>query len=282
MKNRIFLTRSLVSILLSISLLALPFRLSARASTPATIKTESQYRAEASRYDAAVRAIAGIITMKLETTDELKAALNIVQQHRQNLKLFWSKLIVLALSNSTFSTAVKRKIPTLDAATTFLSSLTADKTKLTTVNGFDDVKTQIANATTTDAAVLRRASDRLKTAADRLKAAQRIDSSSELRLVRASFSPAEESPAVPTLQDPLTFALFLGYVAVVVIVVVAFGSAAANNATDEGRDAVAECQERANANYDQCVATTLFGQLGCAAKLLAEQAICLAFPDQVR
>lgn len=282
MNTQISLTRALIAILLSVSCLVFPFRLSAAAATPAPIKTESQYRAEASRYDAAVRAIGGILTMKLETTDDLKAALNIVQQQRQNLKLFRSKLIVLALSNSTFSTAVKRKIPTKDAATAFISSLSADKTKLTTVNGFDDVKTQITNAATTDAAVLRRASDRLKTAADRLKAAQGVDSSSDLRMVRASFSPIEESPAVPTLQDPLTFALFLGYVAVVVIIVVAFGSAAANNATDEGRDAVAECQERANANYDQCVATTLFGQLACAAKLLAEQALCLAFPDQVR
>ena len=287
MKNRIFLTRVVISTALTISFLVFPFRLNASVAAAAVpIRTESQYRAEASRYDAAVRAISGILTMKLETTDDLKAALNIVEQQRQNLKLYRSKLATLAFSNSTFSNAVKRRMTNKDAATALIASLSADRQKVSTIAGFDEVKTQIKNSAAADAAVLRRASERLKTAAERLKEAGYVDRSSDVRLMRASFSHVDENAFGAPPQDPATLLIAvvgIGFWVVVGIAIVAYGVGVVGNSnTEEGRDAVADCQDRADQNYAQCVSTTLFGKLACAATLLAEQAICLAFPDQVR
>jgi hypothetical protein len=279
--------RGVIAVLISTSVFVFPMRLHASIASPvALIKSESQYRAEASRYDGAVRAIAGILTMKLETTDDLKAALNIVEQQRQNLKFYRSKLAILALSNSTFSNAIKRRISTKDAATALIASLSTDRQKVSTIAGFDEVKTQIQNSAAADAAVLRRASERLKTAADKVKTASHVDGGSEVRLMRASFNPADENATVTTPQDPATLLVAvvgIGFWVVVIIAVVAYGVGVVGNAnTEEGRDAVADCQDRADQNYAQCVSTSLFGKLMCAATLLAEQALCLAFPDQVR
>lgn len=287
MKIRSLFMRGAIAALISTSVLMCPFRLCAPvAAAPAPIRTESQYRSEASRYDSAIRAIAGILTMKLETTDDLKAALNIVEQQRQNLKFYRSKLAILALSNATFSNAVKRRMSTKDAATALIASLSADRQKVSTIAGFDEAKSQIQNSAAADAAVLRRASERLKTAAEKLKGASQIDRSSEVRLIRASFNPADENATNAPPQDPASLLIAvvgIGFWVVVLIAVVAYGAGVVGNAnTEEGRDAVADCQDRADQNYSQCVSTSLFGKLVCAATLLAEQALCLAFPDQVR
>jgi len=282
MKNRIFLTRAVIASLLSTSFLVFPFRLSAVAAAPAPIKTESQYRAEALRYDNAIRAIAGILTMKLETSDDLKAALNIVEQHRQNLKFSRSKLIVLALGNSTFSTAVKRKMPTKEEATAFITSLSADRTKVSTVGGFNDLQTQLKKSMEADAGVLTRASDRLKTAAERLKAALNPDRT-QPRLVKASFISRDEAPTYRVPQDPLTI-IAVAYAVIIVIGVVVYGAGVIVNAsTDEGRDEVAECQDRADANYARCsTSPDFFTRVGCGAVLLAQYALCLGNPNSVR
>lgn len=284
MKYQHLQVKATIAAVVCVSLLVFPYRVgTSMVGTPVTLKSESQFRTEASLYDGAIRAISGILTMKLETQDDLKAALGIVERQRPNLKLFRSKLVVIAFSNSTFSAAAKRKMPTKEAAITLLTSLN-DRTKVTTIAGFDEVKNQMKTRAETDAAVLRRASDRLKTAGERLKSAEH-HSRGAFFPTRASFSGSHESNLNPAAaQDPLTFILFLAVVSVAVIAVVAFGSGVANSVTDEGRDAVADCQDRADQNYSQCVASSIpfTGRIACAAILLAEQALCLVAPDQVR
>lgn len=282
MKNQQLQVKAIAAVV-CVSLLVFPYRVGTSMVEPAiTLKTESQFRSEASLYDGAIRAISGILTMRLETQDDLKAALSIVERQRPNLKFFRSQLVVTALSNSTFSAAAKRKMPTKEAAITFLTSLN-DRNKVTTIAGFDQVKTQMKTRTETDAAVLRRASDRLKTAGERLKAAEH-HSRSAFFPSRVSLSGSNENSSPTAAQDPLTFILFLAVISVAVIAVAAFGSGVANSVTDEGRDAVADCQDRADQNYSQCVAaSTLFtGRIACAATLLAEQALCLIAPASVR
>jgi hypothetical protein len=246
---------------------------------PGPIKTEAQYRAEASRYDAAIRAINGILTMKLDTQEDLRAALTIVEQHRSNLKLFRSKLVVLGLGHATFSNAAKRKMPTREEATAFLTQVSADRTRLTTIQGFQDLQTQFKKSGET--AILNKASERLRTATQRLRAATHLEQ--PFSFVNATFSPRNKSPEAPVPQDPITI-IAVAYVALVVIAVVSYGAGVVVNAsTDEGRDAVAECQDRADANYDRCVANAdFFTRLGCALTLLGQQALCISNPAAVR
>ncbi len=285
MKPGFFITRLVIASLVTTSCLVAPLRsrTSIASAAPGPIKSESQYRGEASRYDAAVRAIGGIITTKIDTSEDLKAAVTIVERERPNLKFFRSKQVVLALGNSTFSSAVKRKMPTREAATTLITSFTADRNKVSTIGGIDDLRSQLKSSADADAAVLRRASEKLKTAAAKFKSAKILNRDSEHQFSKANFTSLEETSTYTPLPE-LTTILVIVYFAIVLIGVASYGAAVAGNASsEEGRDAVAECQERADNNYARCAANAgFFERVVCVTVLLAEQALCLASPDSVK
>ncbi|HLF83670.1 MAG TPA: hypothetical protein VI837_05790, partial [Blastocatellia bacterium] len=109
-----------------------------------------------------MRAIAGISTMKLETTEDVKRAIAILDRERPNLKLFFSKLVVMGLSDSTFSNAVKKKMPDKQAAESFLKGLQADHKAVLRLDGAESLATRLQRSAESDAAILRRAGERLK------------------------------------------------------------------------------------------------------------------------
>jgi hypothetical protein len=164
----------------------------------ADLKNESQYKSEASRYDSAIRAIAGIATMKLDTGEDLKKAIAILDRERQNLKFHRSKLIVLALGDSAFTSAVKKKVSDKPAAEAFASELTADRKAVLKLEGAESLKTRLQRSAESDAATLRRVAERLREAAERIKkagqksAAPGLGVAGEFRVVRAGFSEATE------------------------------------------------------------------------------------------
>lgn len=134
----------------------------------ADAKSESQFRSEAARYDAAIRAIGAIATTKLDTVGDLKKALAVLEFEHQNLQFRFSKLVVLALADATFSNTVKAKTASgREAAEAFLSELKADPKAIFKLNGAEPLKTRLQRSDEADAKTLRRVADRLKAIAEK-------------------------------------------------------------------------------------------------------------------
>ena len=269
-----------------------PSQLSSAASPAAfELKSASQYRAEASRYDAAIRAISGITTMKLETEDDLKSAIAILDRERPNLRFHRSKLVSLAINDSTFSSAVKKKSPDLKAAEAFLKELSADRTLVLKLDGAEALKTRFLRSDGSEAGILKRAGERLKEAADRIKQKTRVAHARATQKVEVNYLEGREalhpdlepSALTPNLQV-VTEVIAVIFIAVIAIEVVVYGAIIVKNvSTEEGRDEIAECQERADGRYLRCISdANVFQRAICYGSWLADQATCLVDPGAVR
>jgi len=275
----------------------------------ADLKSESQFRSEAARYDAAIRAIAGIGTMKLETGEDLKKAIAILKRESPNLKFQLSRFVVTALDDRTFTAAAKRKAPDKQAVEAFAKELGADPKAIFKVGGADSLKTRLSQSSQSDSALLRKVGTRLKEAAERIRRANQSTGrffgvQEDLKVMRVSFADhrhaaraeASDIAAAPSfLIIPLiTYAIVVAAVLFYTVVVAdlvglttAIGNVAENFGSEERRDEVAECQEKADDRYLTCVAEAnrlpsgpLFferevAQGLCYAAWLAAQADCL-------
>ena len=128
--------------------------------------------------------------MKLDTPDQLKQSLDILDRERPNLKLHRSKLIVMAISDATFSSAVKKRMPDKQSAEALLKELDADPKAVLKLGGAESLKTRMQRSLTADAAILGRAAERLKEAAERIINARQgstspgLGTTHEFKLVR--------------------------------------------------------------------------------------------------
>src|SRR6476660_8756407 len=134
------------------------------------IRSESQLRTEASLYDAAIADIQKGISIKLETADDLKAANALLKKAIPNLRFNRSKLVVLGMSDSTFSSAVKER--TRDSKTTeeFARVLANDPNEILKLNGATTLQSRLTRSLESDVTLLQNVAARLKKAADAVKA----------------------------------------------------------------------------------------------------------------
>jgi hypothetical protein len=224
------------------------------------IKSAAEYKAEASRFDNAIRAMAGITTMKLETPDDLKAALAIVERESGNVTLLLSKLVAMGLADSTVVAAVKKKGPTAKEAEAFLKAIIADPQKALELEGASALSTRMRSAIASSTDTLRRAGARLREAADKIKArgSTRSEGGNEMRVVRASYSVATGASAGPSVfaTDPMTVifaALVIFYAVVFAVAFIAWlGQVIKNAATPEGQTRVERCLADERAWRDRC------------------------------
>ena len=260
--------REVISTVLCLGfLIYLPLRVSsaetAAAGAVVDLKTESQFRSEATTYDGAILAIGGIASMKLETPDDLKKALAILERERQKLKLHRSKLISIGIGDATLAGAVKKIAPDRQSAEALVKRLQADPKAVLKLDGAESVTTRIRRRAEADAATLRRVAARLKEAAEKIKANQTGwepgSGAGEFRVLRAGFNAAEAEVTNPAphpfatyMQDPLTI-VFVSVVLAVYVFVAA--KIIINLTVEEERDQVAECLAATDANLTACVAT---------------------------
>jgi hypothetical protein len=255
-------------------------------------KSESQYRAEARRYDTAIRAIAGITSMNLETPDDLKKALAIVGRARPDLNLFRSKWVVVSLDDSTFRGAIKERSPNKQAAEKLVQEINADRSAVLKLKGAEALKTNIERSLTADATTLRLAGEWLKKAGEKIKKTSQAKlfedpTSYQFQLVSAGLTlptqPPEPCSPLFHAQDPLTIGVAIlaaMSIAVVVSEVILFGVVLVLR--DDKDDSLEECLDKADAAYNSCEAAARnqpfplnLAQLAiCDGLLLAKQAAC--------
>jgi hypothetical protein len=233
----------------------------------ADLKTESQFRSEGSRYEAAVRAIGGIATMKLETGAELKTALDILKRETPNLKFHRSRLVALSLSDSTLVSAAKRRAPDKQTAEAFVRELNADPQSVLKLNGAETLRSRLQRSREADAATLRRAAEKLKEAAERLQKASGVDTSprptpNKLKFIQASFSANQFAAQVDTVEayylDPVGLVVASILTAVFVAAVlypIAFVLVLpiVELIVTKDPDGLAECQDGADGRLSRCL-----------------------------
>lgn len=255
-------TRSLAIRTSIAATLCLGFLLNAPVKTSVhaveVLKSESQYKAEASRYDAAIRAISGIANMRLDKAEELSKAVAIAEREHPNLKLRFSKFVVTSLNDSTFVAALRRKMPNKQAAEAFAKELSADRSVLMKLDGAEALKARIVRSAEVDAAMLKRVGQMLKEAGEKIKKSARNDRLNQqppdgFQFVRASFvisdQPIEAAPSYA--YEPLSAAAAVA-IAVVVSLVAGFVMGFIQHDVTTVQDEEESCLERVDEDYNRC------------------------------
>ena len=291
----------------------LPFVSSSSAAADLNLKSESQLKSEAALYDAAIREVERISSMKLADPDESKVAIAILKKHVPNLKFIRSKLIVLGLTDSTFIRAVKAKTGNDEkSAQEFAAELAKDRTAIFKVNGAGPLKDTIVQKVEVDTLLLRKVGEQLKRAAVAIRAEAKEHHAARsipgLATAPMSVAPGTPAPLTPRLTDkdvatlvivvaviafpPLGLALALiaanavGILVAEVFVGEAIGLIGAlklATSTDKQKDAIAACQDKAGAAFEACDAAAqaaifplnIAAEDACLAAFLLNFAACL-------
>ncbi len=236
------------------------------ANTTIDLKAETQYRSEAGRYDSAVKAINGIASMTLDTSDQLKRALDILDRERSNLKLHRSMLIVMAISDATFSSGIKKKAPDKKAAEALVKELSANPRSVLKFEGAESLKTRMQRRVQADATIMARAAERLKEASERITKTSAStwpssETNSAIAMVRASFRMSNQpletgnSPESSAQVEVALFTIVVALFAATVIIAFAalFGEVVGRIFRVDNEEALAECQRETDERYSACV-----------------------------
>ncbi len=260
--------------------------------TATDLKTESQVRTEATTYDAAIKAIASITSLKLDNADQLKKALAIVNREGPNLRFSRSKLIVLGLSNSTFVNTIKKRSSDKAAAEALLKEVSADPKAVLKLDGAQAFGSRLQSSAAADSSILKRSSEALKAAAAKLKQARQgadtpnIASSDAMKLLPVGYTTVPQpNEWAPLPQGGAVLGLIVAVVVVVVIVNYGF-TFVKNISTKEGQDAVADCLVAVTERLGRCgreaesqpFPFNVAAEALCAADYLAASANCLVNP----
>jgi hypothetical protein len=243
------------------------------------LKTVSQINAEASSYDNAIRELNAITVSTLvnaKTTEE------ILEKHAPKLKFGRTKLLALALSDSTFVSAVKAKAFDKQSAEKFVAELALDSNAIFKVSGASALRDRLRSAVSADVQKLQRLAKLFKENEETLRragtggipaaitvsvaalAAISIVAVAAAAAVLSSpyFAAALTAAAAPVITaGAIVTAGAAGAIAAGAAALVAAVTTSAGAAADEAQDKVAECEDRADRRYRRCKnkAHELFG-----------------------
>ena len=272
--------KGVIALSLALFLLTYPgSRTAATVSTPWSTKTEAQFKIEATSYEKALLAISKVSSSNLDTPEALKQALEVFKQQRTNINFHRSKLVARAISDPTFSAAVKKAASSVKDGEKLLKDMLADRNAVLKLDGAKNLVSILSESRQKDAAILKQAGDHLKAASEKIqssnKGAYKLGGTSS-HLVKASFSSAsianDESVMAFAVIDPVTVVASVALAAAVIVATVFIATAIQNLYqnlfTEEGRDAVTLCQTQADDHLSVCL--TSAGRLGFPLNIAAE------------
>lgn len=264
-----------------------------------SLKSESQVKSEAGLYDAAIREISRVETMKLTTADDFNRLKALLERHVPNLKFSRSKLVAIALSEAALISAAKTRTSNQASTDEFARELAADSQSIFRLSGGTAAKDKINRSVEADITMLNRVAEKVRRAAAEFKdkspdhhpilrsiteaPVQRTVLRTTLTTVMvASLVISAVMIACPPLAlaiPVLTAAAIGGFITAAILTgaSVLFARVSANVGTEEGRDRLGECIEVANRKYDTCVTENPLVALtgGCLAAWLIDSGICL-------
>lgn len=272
-----------IALSLSLFLMSYPgARTAATVSTSGSVttKTEAQFKAEASSYEKTLLAISRISSSNLDTPEALKQALEVFKQQRTNLNFHRSKLVVRAFNDPTFSAAVKKAASSVKDGEKLIKDLIADRSAVLKLDGAKNLVSVLSDSRQKDAAILKQAGDHLKAASEKIKASADkgafVPGASRLQLVRANYLVTDTSnpefATAPVMIDPVTVIASVALAAAVIVATIFITTAIQNLYqnlfTEEGRDAVTDCQRQSDERLSVCL--TSAGRLSFPLNIAAE------------
>ena len=289
-----------------------PAQVIAAASARVPLKSVEQIRSEAKSYDKAVAEIASLASAPLDTVDQIKAAVALVDRDRDALKLVPSRLAAIGLDDKTFRDAVLKKISDEKSAAAFGKALAADTKIVMSLDGANALQAKFVAQARSDEKALHAAAVAMKKATDKQRAATGKKEAASSASIADDVAVAAEQTvlgivfltplvlgAVSILCPPLGILLTLesagllataysSFVAAFVVGAAAGAVAllaifAKNVATDSGRDAVAKCMHDADVALQACYKAAessvfvppVVADLECDAQWAAQSGICL-------
>lgn len=271
-------------IALSISMVFITYPgMKTSATTPTnavpTAKSEAQFKSEASSYERALLAISRISSAKLDTPEALQEAIELFKSQRTNINFHRSKLVVKAMSDPNFAAGVKRVATNVKNAERLLRELSADPNRVLKLDGTKTLIAALDQSSRADAAILQQVGEKLKAAADKIKASNTErgalrHSNSGFSIIKANFYETDQpsTPSNSLLLDPVTVIAIVAVAAAVVVTTVFVATAIKNLYenlfTEDGRDAVTTCQRQADDRLAVCLRSA--GRLSFFLKLAAE------------
>jgi hypothetical protein len=263
------------------------------------LKTASQISSEANSYDNAIRDLSAI---NLSTLTNLKMTQDILEAQVPKLRFGRTKLLSIALGDSTFIGAVRAKVFDKRSAENFAFELAQQKEAINDLSGASALRNRISTEVSLEVMKLKKLAQLFKENAETLnKRAQLITTVSvAIAIGTAAMSTAvvvailiaAAMVAVPALTGALVslaagganVAAGLAQTAVsatAVAIIAATASTAA--AADQAQDKVAECADKADSKYKKCNSSAhdLIGPLvgialeECKAKWVFDAGECL-------
>lgn len=235
--------------------------------TSPELKSLTQYRAEASLYERSIRSIATIATLKLDTPDAIKQAMDILERETPNLKHLPSFLVFSGINDSTFSGAVKRTTDTRSKAEILLKRLIEDPNRILEIDGARSLARRLKDRTTADANTLRSVAERVNSAIAGVDLTMRIVpvfklSARDLR----SLSDASLIISFHTIFRDLPLSLAIEQEL----------NRAGQKALEEFIDKVNGCPDKVRKELESCLsrATSRVQQTRCMTRALEDQAKC--------
>lgn len=288
---------------LAISWSQWPFPSRGSAAMGINLKTASQISSEANSYDNALRELTAIT---LSTVANLKTTEDIVQAQVPYLKFGRTKLLAVALSDSTFIGAVRARVFDKQSAEKFAIELAQKKEAINDLSGASALRDRINAEVSAEVAKLQKLAQLFKENAETLnRQAQLITTVSVAIAIGAALISAAvvvailiaaAMVAVPALTAALV-ALASGGAGVAMgvataaaaalaagaVAIVAAAASTAGAAADQAQDKVAECDDKADSKYRRCKSSAkdLFGPAVkialevCKAKWVGDVAECV-------
>jgi hypothetical protein len=235
--------------------------------------------------------------MTLKTADDFNRLKALLERHIPNLKFNRSKLVAIALGESSLISAAKARTNNKASTEEFARELAADSQSIFKLSGGASVRDKINRSVKADVTMLGRVSDKIKKAAAEFKEkspAHHVTLVALPNVQRASVRTAITTVVVASLVisavmiacPPLAIAISILTTAalsgaitasIVAGAVILVGRIAANVGTEEGRNKVAECIAAVDTKYNDCVAThPLIAVMGgCLAEWVINATSCL-------
>ncbi len=239
--------------------------------TGSELKTPTQYRTEAALYERSIRSIATIATLRLDNSEALKQALDILERETPNLKHLPSFLVFSGINDSTFSTAVKRNTDTRSKAEILLKRLTEDPKTILEIDGARSLARRLSDRTSADAKMLRTVAERINTAVAQVDLADpRIGLATVIRIAVLELGNLSMSSLIASFHLILTDRT--GYSAITEEEFIR----AAQQQAQEAIDRLTSCPDKVKEEFQLCLskATTRVQQTRCRTRALEAQAEC--------
>lgn len=254
---------------------------------------ETALKAEASRYDQAISALAAIERMPISSEAEIRNILNALSRSRRGTEGVFGKMVTIALNTSSLKAGAEAEADRLTPKGVALQ-LRQSPSFVGRIRGFDDAKRAIQRQLQSDIALHQRLSKKLESISRRRASITLPGGAESLHAVYSTASSpltvrATYSPSAPAVEPLMQIGLEVIVVSAIGIIIAAYAARKAADFTEpedpdneeDTRSRFRVCMDKADAKLDTCLGRNrgnFFGEAGCWAVYLFEKGECLTLP----